>query len=89
MQCHQSRSLLSLPSISSTSIAIYSPLSVQTLPKQLHMSSGRPKGTKNKAGHSAARAGSGRKNNNISSAISQATATVQFGKLFFQIIAIN
>jgi len=46
---------------------------------------------KTKAGHSAggARAGSGRKNNNISSAISQATATVQFGKLFFQIIAIN
>ena len=50
------------------------------------MSSGRPKGTKNKAGHSAGgtRAGSGRKRHgNVSSAISQATATVQLGKLFF------
>jgi hypothetical protein len=50
------------------------------------MSSGRPKGSKNKANHSAggARAGSGRKKRDItSSAISQATATVQPGKLFF------
>jgi len=50
------------------------------------MSSGRPKGAKNKGGHSAggARAGSGRKrHDNESSAISQATATVQLGKLFF------
>ena len=50
------------------------------------MSSGRPKGTKNKAGHSpdGARAGSGRKkHDNTSSTISQATATVQPGKLFF------
>ena len=50
------------------------------------MSGGRPKVTKSKAGHSAggARAGSGRKkHDNVPSAISQATATVQSGKLFF------
>jgi hypothetical protein len=47
------------------------------------MSSGRPKGSKNKVGHSAggARAGSGRKKCDTSLAISQATATVQPGKL--------
>jgi hypothetical protein len=50
------------------------------------MSSGRPKESKNKASHSAggARAGSGRKKRDITpAAISQATATVQPGKLFF------
>ena len=83
---HQSCSFLLFPSIFSISTAIPPPLSAQTLPKTLHMSSGRPKGSKNKANHSAggARAGSGRKKHDItSSAISQATATVQPGKLFF------
>jgi len=50
------------------------------------MPSGRPKGTKNKASHSAggARAGSGRKKqDNTSSTIAQATTAVQPGKLFF------
>jgi len=48
------------------------------------MSSGRPKGSKNKVNHSAggARAGSGRKKCDTSSAISQANVTVQSGKLF-------
>ena len=83
---HQSHSFLSFPFISSISTAICLPLSAQTLSKTLHMSSGRPKGSKNKASHSAggARAGSGRKKHDIpSSAISQATATVQPSKLFF------
>jgi len=50
------------------------------------MPSGRPKGTKNKASHSAGGAGadSGRKKkDNTSSTISQATTAVQSGKLFF------
>jgi len=49
------------------------------------MPSGRPKGAKNKASHSAggARAGSGRKKKDNTSTISQATTAVQPGKLFF------
>ena len=52
------------------------------------MPSGRHKGTKNKASHSAggARASSGRKKkDNASSPISQAITAVQPGKLFFYI----
>lgn len=56
------------------------------------MSSGRPKGMKNKPGHSAggARAGSGRKR--LDSAISQATANSaagELGKSFLYLTAVN
>jgi hypothetical protein len=56
------------------------------------MSSGRPKGVKNKSGHSAggARAGSGRKR--LDSAISQATANSaagELGKSFLYLTAVN
>ena len=48
------------------------------------MSSGRPKGQKNKLGHSAggARAGSGRKKNPVPLAPSHDTEAAQPGKLF-------
>ena len=55
------------------------------------MSSGRPQGQKNKAGHSAggARAGSGRKKKDARSLASSHELVAVSGKLFFWMVIIN
>ena len=70
--------------ISLVSLANYLLHCIHKLFKVLCMSSGRPKGQKNKLGHSAggARAGSGRKKNPVPLAPSHDTEAVQPGKLF-------